>query len=150
MSFFLLSVPIYNPSIGDLGQSSLSIDGLALQEINGVINPRQVSFFGRRQYIIEIDTLRKRFKDDTIDPWIRDLKEEGEATLLGTTGTSYMVAKDWLTSALLEREDRCKQEVDKKYMLVGEERVERLTAVYSNLLAAEEASRELFARVEAL
>ena len=150
MSVFPLSISIYNPFIGDLGRSSPSTDGLALQEISGVISPRQVSLFGRRQYIIERDTLHKRFQDDIIDPWIRKLKEEGEATLLGTTGTSYMVAKDWMTSALLEREDQCKQEVDKKYMLAGEERVERLTAVYSNLLAAEEALRELFARVEAL
>ena len=150
MSFLPVSIPIYNPSIGDLGRSSLSIEGLALQEISGVISPRQVSFFGRRQYIIEIDTLHKRFQDDIIDPWIRKLKEEGEATLLGTIGTSYLVAKDWMTSALFEREDRCKQEVDNKYMLVGEERVECLTAMYSNLLAAEEASRELFARVKAL
>ena len=35
-------------------------------------------------------------------------------------------------------------------MLVGEERVEGLTVAYSNLLAAEEALRELFAHVKAL
>ena len=78
------------------------------------------------------------------------MKEEGEATLLGTTGTSLMAATDWLTSALLIRTDRCNQELDYKNRLVGETRVERLTAMYSNLLAAEEALKELFARVEAL
>ena len=61
-----------------------------------------------------------------------------------------MAAKDWMTFALLEREDRFKQELDKTDTLVGEERVEGLTAMYSNLLAAEEALKELFAHVEAL
>ena len=114
-----------------------------------MINTRQLSLFNRRYYV-EIDTLYDRFKDEIIDPYIKKLKEEGEATLLGTTWTSIMAAKDWMTSALHEREDRCKQELEKKYMLVGEERVERLTAIYSNLLAAEEALKEVFARVEAL
>ena len=114
-----------------------------------MINTRQLSLFNR-QYCIEIDTLHDRFKSEIIDPWIRKLKEEGEATLLRTTGTSIRAAKDWVTSALLEREARCKQGLDKKYELVGEERVERLTAVYSNLLAAEEALKELLAHVKAL
>ena len=125
------------------------MDGLPSQEIGGVINSRQLSLFNY-QYSIEIGTLHDRFKGDIIDPWIRKLKEEGEANLLEITGTSFMIAKDWMTSALLEREDRCKQELEKKYMLVDKERVERLTAMYSNLLAAEEALKELFSRVEAL
>ena len=114
-----------------------------------MINTRQLSLFNR-QYCIEIDTLHDRFKREIIDPWIRKLKEEGEATLLGTTGMSLLAARNWVTSALLEREARCKQELDIKYELVGEERVERLTAMYSNLLAAEEALKELLARIEAL
>ena len=114
-----------------------------------MINTRQLSLFNR-QYCIEIDTLHDRFKGEIIDPWIRKLKEEGETTLLGTIGTVLMTAKDWITSALLERELRCKRELEKKEMLDGEEAVERLTAVYSNLLAAEGALGELFARVETL
>ena len=138
-----------NFSLGELGKPSLNIDGLAFRDISGVINTRQLSLFNR-QYCIEIDTLHDRFKGEIIDPWIRKLKEEGEATLLGTTGMSLLAARNWVTSALLEREARCKQELDIKYELVGEERVERLTAMYSNLLAAEEALKELLARIEAL
>ena len=114
-----------------------------------MINTRQVTLFSR-QYVIEIDTLHERFKNDIVDPWIRKLKEEGEATLLGTIGMSFKNGKEWMTSALLEKELQCKQELEEKERLDGEERVERLTAVYSNLLAAEEALGELFARVVAL
>ena len=54
-----------------------------------------------------------------------------------------------MTSALREREGRYRQEFEEKDMLVGEGGVERLTAVYSNLLAAEEALGELLIRVKA-
>ena len=114
-----------------------------------MINSRQATLFSR-QYIIEMETLRDRFKDDIVDPWIRNLKEEGEATLLGIIGMSFKNGKDWVTSALLEKELQYKQELEEKERLDGEERVERLTAVYGNLSAAEEALGELFARVEAL
>ena len=114
-----------------------------------MINTRQLSLFNR-QYHIGIDTLHDRFRGEIVDPWIRNLKEEGEATLLGITGTSFKAAKDWVTSALLEIEDPCKQELEKKDMLVGEDKVEHLTAVYGNLLAAEEALGELLIHVKAL
>jgi hypothetical protein len=61
-----------------------------------------------------------------------------------------LAAKELITSALLENEDRCKRELDEKEKLVGEERVEQLTAIYSNLLAAEEALEALFTRIVAL
>ena len=138
-----------NSSLGDLALPSLDIDGPAFQEIRGVINSRQLSLFNR-QYSIEMDTLHDRFKDEMINPWIRNLKEEGEKALLGATETSLMAAKELITSALLEREDRCKRELDDKANLVGEERVEHLTAVYSNLMAADAALKELLVRVEAL
>ena len=80
----------------------------------------------------------------------QETEEEGERALLVTTEASLMAAKELITSALLEREDRCKQELDDKEKLVGEERVERLTAVYSNLLAAEGALSELLVRAGAL
>ena len=114
-----------------------------------MINTRQLSLF-KREYSIETETLRNRFKGEMVDPWIRKLKEEGEKALLGTTETSFMAAKDLMTSALLEREDRYKQELDEKEKLVGEERVQHLTTIYCNLLAAEEALKGLFVRAEAL
>ena len=113
-----------------------------------MINSRQLSLFNR-QYSIEMDTLHDRFKDEVINPWIRNLKEEGEKALLGTTETSLMAAKELITSALLEREARCKRELDDKEKLVGEERVEHLTAVYSNLMTAGGALKRLFVWAEA-
>jgi len=60
-----------------------------------------------------------------------------------------MAVKNLMTSPLFERL-RYKRELDEKENLVGEEWVEHLTAVYSNLLVAEGALEELLARVEAL
>ena len=126
--------------------ASLHIDGLVFQEILGVINSRQLSLLNR-QYSIELDTLQHRFKAEIIDPWIRKLKEEGEKTLLGTTKASLKAAKDLTTSPLLEREDRCKREMEE---MEKDKKVVQFTAVYGNLLAAEGALGELFARVETL
>ena len=124
--------------------TSFQIDGLAFQEISGVINSRQLSLFSR-QYTIEIDTLHDRFKDEIVDPWIRKLKEQGEKALLGVTEASLEVAKNLMTSAVLGKEDRCKRELEetKKDMLPGEEKLAWLTAVCTNLLAAERASTKL-------
>ena len=125
------------------------MDELPSLDLRGVINSRQLSIFNR-QYCIEIDTLHDRIKGEIIDPWIRKLKEEGEKTLFGITETSFKATKDWMAYALPEREDRCKQVLEKKHMLDGEDKVEHLTAVYSNLLAAEEALGELLIHVKAL
>jgi hypothetical protein len=146
---FLLLYLSSNSSLGDLGGPSLNIDGLVFPRIRGVISSRQLSLLNR-QYSIEIDTLHDRFKTEVIDPWIRKLKEDGEKALLETAEMSLMAAKDLITSALLEREDRCKRELDEKEKFVGEERVGHLTAIYSNLLATEEALGGVFARIRAL
>ena len=108
-----------------------------------MINSQQLSLFNR-QYSIEIDTLHDRFMNEVIDPWIRKLKEEGEKALLRTTQTHFMAAKDLMASALLERENQCKRELDEK------DTVGRPMAIYTNLMAAEEALRELFVRVKTL
>ena len=133
-----------NPFLGAHGPPSLNIDGLAFKETRGVINSQQLTLFNR-QYSIDIDTLHGRFKDEIIDPWVKQMKEAGEKALLGTTETRFKAAKNLMTSALVLREDRYKQELEKK-----EKRMERLVAIYSNLLAAEEASLELLVRLEAL
>jgi len=138
-----------NSSLGDLAPPSLNIDGLAFPDISGVISSRQL-WLRNRQYSIEIDTLHDRFKNEIINPWISKLREEGEKAVLGATVTSLTAAKELITSALLEREDRCKRDLDDKEKLVGEERVEHGTAVYSNLMAAEGALKELLVRAEAL
>ena len=56
---FPLSNLSSNSSLGDLGRPSLSIRGLAFEDISGLINARQLSLFNR-QYSIEIDTLYDR------------------------------------------------------------------------------------------
>jgi len=147
--FFRFPYLSSNSFLGDLAPPSLDIDRLAFPEIRGVINSQQLSLFNR-QYSIEMDTLHDRFRDEMINPWIRKLKEEGEKALLGATETSLMAAKELITSALLEREDPCKRELDDKANLVGEERVEHLTAVYSNLMVADAALKELLVCAEAL
>ena len=128
--------------------ASLHIGELAFQEISGVINTRQLSLFNR-QYTIGIDTLHDRFKDEIIDPWIRKLREEGEKSLLGTTEARLKVAKNLMTSTLLERADRCKRTLEEteKDVLASEENVPWFMAVRSNLLAAEGALTELFVRI---
>ena len=113
-----------------------------------MINSRQLSLFNR-QHSIEIDTLHDRFKDEIVNPWIKKLKEEGEKTLLGATEASLEVAKNLMTSALLEKEDRCKRKLEetKKDKLAGEENIAWFTAVCSNLWAAEGALTELSVRL---
>ena len=97
-----------------------------------------------------MDTLHDRFRGEAIDPWIGELKEEGEKGLLGTSEASVKAAKHLMTSALLERRDQYKRELEGKEKPIDEGKVQRLIATYGNLLAAEEALRELFVRVEAL
>ena len=91
-----------------------------------------------------MDTLHGRLRGEAIDPWIEKLKEEGEKGLLGTSEASIKAAKNLMVSALLERRDQDKRELE------GKEEVPPLIARYGNLLAAEEALKELFVRVEAL
>jgi hypothetical protein len=121
--------------------------------MHGVITSRPWSWTWtgfRRQYSIDIDTLHDRFKGEIIDPWIKKLKEEGEKSLIGTIETSYLTAKNLMTSAL-EREDRrFERELEGKRRPVDQGAVQHLIAIYGNLVAAEEALRELFIRIEAL
>ena len=120
----------------------------AFRDISGVLN-RSLLSLPNRQYSIKSDTLHDRFKDEIVDPWIRKLKEEGEKTLLGTTEARLKAAKDLMTSALLERADRCKRTLEEteKDVLAGEENVPWFTAVRSNLLAAEGALTEFSVRI---
>jgi hypothetical protein len=114
-----------------------------------VINSRQLSLLNR-QYSIDVDNLHDRFKNEAVDPWIRKLKEEGERALLETIEASIKAAKDLIASALLEKGERCSQELVEKETFAGEERVGHLTAIYSNLLTTEEALGSVFARIKAL
>jgi len=103
-----------------------------------------------RAYHLGMDVIHDRYRDEIVDPWIRDLKEEGEKSLIGTIELSSKVAKDVVTSALEREDNRYKRELEGINKPVDQETVRHLTASYGNLVAAEEALRELFARVEPL
>ena len=98
-----------------------------------------------RQYTIEMATLHGRFKGEAIDPWIEKMTGAGEKGLLGASEASVKAAKNLMVSALLERRVQYKRELEGK-----QKKVQGLIATCGNLLAAEEALRELFVRVEAL
>ena len=120
----------------------------AFRDISGVLN-RSLLSLPNRQYSIKSDTLHDRFKDEIIDPWIRSLKGEGERLLLRSTRAELYAATSMVTSALHEQEDRFRREVLDLFAkkLAHEEIIAQLTAVCSNLWAAEGALTELSARL---
>ena len=103
-----------------------------------------------RAYHLDMDVIHNRYKDEIIDPWIRSLKEEGEKSLIGTIKLSSTVAKELVTSALEREDNRYKRELEGQNKLVDEGMVQHLIATYGNVVAAEEALRELFISVEGL
>ena len=108
-------------------------------------------WIGRTQaYHLGIDVIHNRYKDEIVNPWIRSLNEEGEKSLIGTIEVSSKVAKELVASALVRADQRYNRELDGKHKPVDQETVQHLIAIYGNLVAAEEALRELFIRVEGL
>jgi hypothetical protein len=103
-----------------------------------------------RAYHLGMDVIHNRYKDEIVDPWVRSLNEEGEKSLIGTVEFSSKVAKDLVTSALEREDNRYKRELEGKNKPVDQETLQNLIASYGNLVAAEEALRELFVRVEGL
>jgi len=103
-----------------------------------------------RAYHLEVGVIHNRYRDEIVDPWVRSLKEEGEKSLIGTIEFSSKVAKDLVTSALEREDNRYMREVDRKNKLVDQDTVKHLIASYGNLVAAEEALKELFVRLEDL
>jgi len=101
-----------------------------------------------RAYHLEMDVIYNRYKDEIVDPWIKSLREEGEKSLIGTIECSSNVAKELVTSALEREDNRYKRELEGKNKPVDQGTVQHLIAIYGNLVAAEEALRELFIRVE--
>jgi len=97
-----------------------------------------------------MNVIYNRYKDEIVDPWISSLKEEGEKSLIGTIELSSKVAKELVTSALEREDNRYKRELEGKNKPVDQGTVQHLIAIYGNLIAAQEALRELFIRVEGL
>ena len=67
----------------------------------------------------------------------------GEKSIIGSIEFNSKVAKDLVASARERAEKRYKQEPD-----ATEERVAHLIAIYGSLVAANEALRELYVRLE--
>ena len=103
-----------------------------------------------RAYHLGMDVIHNRYKDEIVDPWVRSLKEEGEKSLIGTIEVSSKVAKDLVISALEREDNRYRRELEGKFRPVDQSTVRYLIAMYGNLVAAEEALRELSIRVEGL
>ena len=101
-----------------------------------------------RAYHLGMDVIHSRYKEAIVDPWIRSLKEEGERSLIGTIEVSSKVAKDLVTSTLEREDNRYKRELEGKGKPVDERTVQYLISIYGSLVAAEEALREFFIRVE--
>ena len=95
-----------------------------------------------------MDVINNRYKDEIVDPWIRSLKEQGEKSLISTIECSSNVAKELVTSALEREDNRYKRELEGKNKPMDQGTLQHLIAIYGNLVAAEEALRELFIRVE--
>ena len=107
-------------------------------------------FVHSRSYSLHTDTIYERYKVEIVDPWINDLKEEGKRSLIGTIKLSSKVAKELVTSALEREDNRYKRELEGKTTPMDVETVQRLIAIYGNLVAAEEALKALLIHVKDL
>ena len=97
-----------------------------------------------------MDVIYNRYKDEIVDPWIKSLGAEGEKSLVGTIECSSEVAKELVTSALVREDNRYERELEGKSKPMDVETARHLIAMYGNLVAAEEALKELFVRVKDL
>ena len=97
-----------------------------------------------------MDAIYNRYKDKIVDPFIRRLKEEGEKCLVSTIELTSRMAKELVTSALKREDNRYERELEGKSKPMDVGTVQHLIAMYGNLVAAEEALKELFVRVKDL
>ena len=97
-----------------------------------------------------MDAINDRYKDKIVDPFIRCLKEEGEKWLVSAIEFTSRMAKECVTSALKREDNRYKRELEGKTQPMDVETVRHLIAMYGNLVAAEEALKELSDRVKDL
>ena len=103
-----------------------------------------------RVYHLGMDAIYDRYKDEIVDPWIKSQEEQGKKSLVGTIELSSKVAKELVTSALKREDNRYERELEGKSKPMDVGTVQHLIAMYGNLVAAEEALKELFVRVKDL
>jgi len=135
--------------VGEIESQSIDIRKVSFPQILRSVGSQRWQPF-TRQYKLRMDVLFEQYKNDIVDPWIRSLKEEGEKNIIGTIEVTSKVAKDLVTSALEREDNRYKRELEGKDKPIDQAMVQHLIAIYGNLVAAEEALRELFIRVESL
>ena len=97
-----------------------------------------------------MDVINQQYKDQIVQPCLESLNEEGERTLLGAMRSGFISAKESLTNALIMEEDRYERGLEGKTKPLDLDTVNRLIAIYGNLIAAEEALKELFIHVKGL
>ena len=144
-------------SLGDLGRPSLNINGFTFQDISGVINSRQLSLFNRQYSILEA-RFRLSSQDECHPQPVqgRDRRPLDQESQRGGREEPYWNDRvqfeggERLTFALEREDNRYKRELDGKSEPVDQGTVQHLIAISGNLVAAEEALRELFIRVEGL
>jgi hypothetical protein len=88
---------------------------------------------------LPMDVIEYKYREEIVEPWLRNLKEEGEKSLKGTIHASSAIAKAAVQSSL-EREDKQyirEAEQKERAPRVGE--IQHLVAMNSNLWAAESA-----------
>ena len=143
----------------ELESRSFDIHELAYHEIESVIGKSSTRHTAKMafqtiearialKYHLDLDVIRQQYMAQIVQPWVENLCKEGEKTLLGTIRLSSDATRDSLNSALEREKARYQRKVEKMRQRFDEEVVEQLVAAQVNLLAAEEALRELNGRVD--
>jgi hypothetical protein len=101
-----------------------------------------------RSYHLGMDDIQNTYREKIVNPWLKSLREEGEKSLIGTIQASSRVAKEYVTSALEREDDRYKRELEDKKKPMDPDMVQRLVVTHGNLVAAEQALKELVTIVE--
>jgi hypothetical protein len=86
-----------------------------------------------------MDVIQNKYNEEIVEPWLRNLKEEGEKSLKGTIHASSAVAKAAVQNALEREDKRYTREGEQKEVAARAGIVQHMVAMNSNLWAAESA-----------
>lgn len=98
-------------------------------------------------YHLPMKTVQQRYDDEIVKPWLKQLSDEGEKTLLGIIDIISKAVKGTLDSALEREEIRYAREMETKKKPLDSAAVDNLVTAFMNLLAAEKALKELNGRI---
>jgi hypothetical protein len=86
---------------------------------------------------LPMDVISRKYQEEIVKPWLKDLRDGGEKSLKGTIQASSVVAKAAVQN-VLEREDkRYTREAEQKEVAARAGDVQHMLAMNSNLWAAE-------------